>query len=252
MRCGGVELMRLDKYLADCGAGTRSEIKKIIKSGGVQVLGVDKPKSDLQINPETACVSLWGKKLVYREFIYLMMNKPQGYISATWDKKLPTVLDLVPEEYLHFEPFPVGRLDIDTEGLCLITNDGQLAHRLLSPASHIPKKYIAQINMPVTKEDIDAFKQGIKLDDGYICKPALLEIMDRETSVCVTITEGKFHQIKRMFEARGKSVTFLKRIGMNKLFLDENLEMGEVRELTSEEVRLLEARREDDNLWKKE
>ena len=244
--------MRLDKYLADCGAGTRSEIKKIIKSGGVQVLGVEKPKADLQIDPEKAGVMLWGKKLVYRKFIYLMMNKPQGYISATWDKKLPTVLDLVPEEYQHFEPFPVGRLDIDTEGLCLITNDGQLAHRFLSPVSHIPKIYTAQINMPVTKEDIEAFKKGITLDDGYLCKPALLETMDDETSVCVTITEGKFHQVKRMFEACGKKVLYLKRIAMNQLVLDENLELGEVRELTDEEILLLDRKKEEDDLWKQE
>ena len=244
--------MRLDKYLADCGAGTRSEIKKIIKSGGVQVLGVEKPKADLQIDPETAGVMLWGKKLVYRKFIYLMMNKPQGYISATWDKKLPTVLNLVPEEYQHFEPFPVGRLDIDTEGLCLITNDGQLAHRLLSPVSHIPKIYTAQINMPVTKEDIEAFKKGITLDDGYLCKPALLETTDDETSVYVTITEGKFHQVKRMFEACGKKVLYLKRIAMNQLVLDENLELGEVRELTDEEILLLDWKKEEDDLWKQE
>ena len=244
--------MRLDKYLADCGAGTRSEIKKIIKSGGVQVLGVEKPKADLQIDPETAGVILWGKKLVYRKFIYLMMNKPQGYISATWDKKLPTVLDLVPEEYQHFEPFPAGRLDIDTEGLCLITNDGQLAHRLLSPVSHIPKIYTVQINMPVTKEDIEAFKKGITLDDGYLCKPALLEMMDDATSVRVTITEGKFHQVKRMFEACGKKVLYLKRIAMNQLLLDENLELGEVRELTNEEILLLDTKKEEDDLWKQE
>ena len=244
--------MRLDKYLADCGAGTRSEIKKIIKSGVVQVLGVEKPKADLQIDPETAGVILWGKKLVYRKFIYLMMNKPQGYISATWDKKLPTVLDLVPEEYQHFEPFPVGRLDIDTEGLCLITNDGQLAHRLLSPVSHIPKIYTAQINMPATKEDIEAFKKGITLDDGYLCKPALLEMMDDATSVRVTITEGKFHQVKRMFEACGKKVLYLKRIAMNQLLLDENLDLGEVRELTNEEILLLDTKKEEDDLWKQE
>ena len=216
------------------------------------MLGVEKPKADLQIDPETAGVILWGKKLVYRKFIYLMMNKPQGYISATWDKKLPTVLDLVPEEYQHFEPFPVGRLDIDTEGLCSITNDGQLAHRLLSPVSHIPKIYTAQINMPATKEDIEAFKKGITLDDGYLCKPALLEMMDDATSVRVTITEGKFHQVKRMFEACGKKVLYLKRIAMNQLVLDENLELGEVRELTNEEILLLDTKKEEDDLWKQE
>ena len=243
---------RLDKVLANLGYGTRKEVKALVKSKVVEVDGVVAKSSDMKLDPEVSVITVDGEEVRYRKYIYLMMNKPQGYISATWDKKLPTVLDLVPEEYQHFEPFPVGRLDIDTEGLCLITNDGQLAHRLLSPVSHIPKIYTAQINMPVTKEDIEAFKKGITLDDGYLCKPALLEMMDDATSVRVTITEGKFHQVKRMFEACGKKVLYLKRIAMNQLLLDGNLDLGEVRELTNEEILLLDTKREEDDLWKQE
>ncbi len=234
--------MRLDKYLADCGTGTRSEIKKLIKSGCVQVTGIEKPKPETAVNPETAQVFVHGVKLKHQEFIYLMLNKPRGYISATWDARQPVVLDLVPEEYLHFEPFPVGRLDIDTEGLCLLTNDGQLAHRLLSPKSHIPKTYFAVIDGEVTDEDIKAFKKGVTLDDGYVTKSAELEILESGTvsQIQVTITEGKFHQVKRMFEAVGKRVTYLKRLSMNRLCLDESLEIGDIRELTEDELALLE------------
>ena len=234
--------MRLDKFLADCGIGTRSEIKKLIRSGTVAVGGVLVPKPETQIDAETAEVSLMGKRVAYRKHIYLLLNKPAGYISATWDKKLPTVLDLVPEEYLHFEPFPVGRLDVDTEGLCLLTNDGQLSHRLLSPKSHVPKIYEATIDGCVTQEDVDAFFMGVVLDDGYKSKPAKLEILFAgETSeIRLTITEGKFHQVKRMFEAVGKKVTYLKRIAMNRLWLDPTLAPGAVRELSLQELQLLE------------
>ncbi|MBR5152882.1 MAG: rRNA pseudouridine synthase [Clostridia bacterium] len=238
MRCA----MRLDKYLADCGAGSRSEIKKMIHKGFVTVDGVPCPKPETQLNPETAVVTLHGITLQYKKYIYLLLNKPQGYVSATWDKKLPTVLDLVPEEYLHFEPFPVGRLDIDTEGLCLLTNDGALAHRLLSPKSHIPKTYEATVEGVVTEKDTDAFRQGVTLDDGYLTKPAELEILKSDTisQIRLTIYEGKFHQVKRMFEAVGKKVIFLKRIAMHRLWLDESLESGELRELLPEELHLLE------------
>lgn len=234
--------MRLDKFLADCGQGARSEIKKLIRSGAVAVDGVLAPKPETQIDAETAEVSLMGKRVVYRKYIYLLLNKPAGYISATWDKKLPTVLDLVPEEYLHFEPFPVGRLDVDTEGLCLLTNDGQLSHRLLSPKSHVPKIYEATIDGCVTEEDADAFFMGVVLDDGYKTKPAKLEILSagQVSEIRLTITEGKFHQVKRMFEAVGKKVTYLKRVAMNRLWLDPALALGAVRELSLQELQLLE------------
>lgn len=233
--------MRLDKYLADCGAGSRSEIKKLIRSGAVRIAETPALKPETQIDPNTAEVFLNGNKLRYRRFIYLMLNKPSGYISATWDKKLPTVLDLVPEEYLHFKPFPAGRLDIDTEGLCLLTNDGQLAHAFLSPSRHVPKTYYARIDGVVTETDGGSFRRGVTLDDGYLTKPAELEIIrsGAESEVLLTITEGKFHQVKRMFEAVGKQVTYLKRVAINRLKLDGDLPTGGIRELTEEEVEMI-------------
>ena len=234
--------MRLDKYLADCGVGSRSEIKKQIRAGAVRVLGLAAPKPESQINPETAAVFWCGQKLSYRKFISLMLNKPAGYVSATWDAKLPTVLDLVPKEYRHFSPSPVGRLDRDTEGLCLLTNDGQLSHRLLSPSKHVPKTYYAEVRGCVTEEDAAAFSRGVTLDDGYHTKPGELVILSAGavSKVHITITEGKFHQVKRMFQAVGKEVVYLKRIRMNRLCLDPALQPGEIRVLTEEECRLLE------------
>ncbi len=234
--------MRLDKYLADCGIASRSESKKLIKKGLVQIAGMDNLRPETQIDPETASVTVRGIPVRYRKFIYLMLNKPQGYLSTTRDGRQPIVLDLVPEEFRHYDLFPAGRLDIDTEGLCLLTNDGQLAHRILSPAHHVPKTYYARINGGVTPEDVRHFSQGVVLDDGYLTKPACLEILSYgETSeITLTITEGKFHQVKRMFLAIGKEVTYLKRIRMNRLELDPELALGELRELTQEELRLLE------------
>lgn len=233
--------MRLDRFLAECGLGTRTEVKKIIRTGAVSVNGKCVSKGDVHVEPKTDEVEVFGKVIEYREFIYLMLNKPQGYISATRDGRTLTVMDLVPEEYLHFEPFPVGRLDIDTEGLLLLTNDGNLAHNLLSPRKHIPKTYIAEVLKPVIKEDIYSFSQGVILDDGYKTLPAELRILsDSEPYMAeITISEGKFHQVKRMFEAIDNKVLYLKRIKMNRLSLDESLELGEVRELTEDELPLL-------------
>ena len=233
--------MRLDKFLADCGIGTRTEVKKMIRSGAVSVNGKTATKADLHLNPETDTVTAFGQEVIYREFIYLMLNKPQGYLSATRDGRTPTVMALVPEEYLHFEPFPVGRLDIDTEGFLLMTNDGDLAHRLLSPKKHIPKTYVAQIEKSVTQKDIEAFREGVTLDDGYKTLPAELKsLSDSEPYMAeIVIHEGKFHQVKRMFEAVGNKVLYLKRTKMNKLEIDPLLELGEIRELTDEEMKLL-------------
>jgi len=174
--------------------------------------------------------------VIYKEFIYLMLNKPQGYISATNDKMHPTVIDLVPEEFMHYETFPVGRLDIDTEGLLLLTNDGSLSHNLLSPKKHVAKIYFAQVLNEVTSDDITAFENGIELED-FTTLPAKLRQSD--DGYLVTIYEGKFHQIKRMFEAIGNKVTYLKRIKMGGLSLDESLELGEIREITKEEMEKL-------------
>lgn len=233
--------MRLDKYLSDCGAGTRSEIKKLIRAGAVTVGGLGKVAPDTRLDEASAEVYVNGTRVKYRRFIYLMLNKPDGCISATWDKNRPTVVDFVPEEYAHFEVFPVGRLDIDTVGLCVLTNDGALAHRLLSPARHIPKTYYAEVDGKLTDTDIDAFAEGMVFED-FIAKPARLTIIraDEDKSCAeVVIYEGKFHQIKRMFARVGKTVTYLKRTGMNRLKLDENLSFGEVRELTDSELELL-------------
>lgn len=233
--------MRLDKFLADCGIGTRTEVKKLIRSGAVTVNGKTTNKADIHLNPESDKVTVCGNEILYREFIYLMLNKPRGYISATRDGKTPTVMELIPDEYRHFEPFPVGRLDIDTEGFLLITNDGDLAHRLLSPRKHIPKTYMAQIQHPVTPEDVKAFSDGVTLDDGYKTLPAKLRsLSDTEPYFAeIIIHEGKFHQVKRMFESVNNKVLYLKRTKMNNLSLDSNLELGEIREITDSEMKLL-------------
>lgn len=234
-------MIRLDKFLADCGVGTRSEIKKLIRSGGVRVSGADRPTPEMKIDETSTVVYVEGERVCYKKYIYLMLNKPKDYISATWDKNKKVVLDLVPQEYLHYEPFPVGRLDIDTVGLCVLTNDGGLAHRLLSPSHHIPKTYIATVDGALSGDDIKAFADGMDLGD-FTSKPAKLTILktSRSESVAeVVIAEGKFHQIKRMFEKVGKNVIHLKRTAMNKLMLDDDLLEGEVRELTENELELL-------------
>ncbi|MBY0124157.1 pseudouridine synthase [Bacillus sp. S/N-304-OC-R1] len=230
--------MRIDKMLANLGFGSRKDVKKLLKDGVVEVndLKVKDPKQ--HVDPEQDRVTVNGELVEYKEFIYLMLNKPQGVISATEDTEHETVLDLLEVGDLVFSPFPVGRLDKDTEGLLLLTNDGQLAHRLLSPKKHVPKTYFAVINSEVTDEDIAAFKKGVVLDDGYHTKPGELKILKSglTSDIELTITEGKFHQVKRMFEAVGKRVIYLKRMSMGPLKLDETLELGEYRELTEEEI----------------
>jgi 16S rRNA pseudouridine516 synthase len=236
-----VKRVRIDKLLANSGYGSRKEVKKLLKSGVVKV--DDKIIKDAKehVDPDKQIVTVYGEPVVYKEFIYLMMNKPAGVISATEDVTQETVIDLLEPEDVMYDPFPVGRLDKDTEGLLLLTNDGQLAHQLLSPKKHVPKTYFAVIDQEVTEEDVHAFKEGVTLDDGYVTKPAILTILKSgiRSDVEITITEGKFHQVKRMFQARGKRVVYLKRIQMGPLPLDETLQPGEYRELTDEEVELL-------------
>ncbi|MGV3465624.1 MAG: pseudouridine synthase [Heyndrickxia sp.] len=233
--------MRLDKLLANVGYGSRKDVKKILKDGAVKVNQEVTKDGKIQVNPTKDSITIHGETVIYREFIYLMMNKPQGVISATEDYHDKTVIDLLDIEDSVLNPFPVGRLDKDTEGLLLITNDGGLAHKLLSPKKHVPKTYFAVINGIVTDSDIDAFKKGVLLDDGYQTKPGDLKILKSgmRSDIELTITEGKFHQVKRMFEAVGKKVIYLKRISMGPLQLDDNLELGEYRELTEEEVEQL-------------
>lgn len=230
--------MRIDKLLANSGFGSRKEVKKLLKSGQVKADGgvVKDPKT--HVDPDSQEITVQDAIVEYREFVYLVMNKPAGLLSATEDLSQETVVDILEPEDAMLEPFPVGRLDKDTEGLLLITNDGQLAHQLLSPKKHVPKTYFAEIAGRVTEEDIEAFKKGVTLDDDYLTKPAVLNILESDSTskIELTITEGKFHQVKRMFEAVGKKVTYLKRLSMGPLTLDEDLEPGEYRELDEEEV----------------
>ena len=232
--------MRLDKFLVACAVGSRTEVKNFLKSGRVTVNGKKEKSAKLQINEETDEICFDGQKLTYEEFVYYMMNKPQGVISATEDPKHKTVLDLLDDLARSKEVFPVGRLDIDTHGLLLLTNDGQLAHALLSPKRHVDKTYLARVDGIMTDEDIETFAQGIPLKD-FTCQPAKLELvsLDREKNqslVRVTIAEGKFHQVKRMVAYCGKEVVDLQRLTMGTLILDENLKRGEWRRLTKEEL----------------
>lgn len=233
--------MRIDKMLANLGFGSRKEVKQLLKGGAVKVNDRLVKDAKQQVNPESDVVTLNGEVIEYKKFIYLMMNKPPGVISATEDLHDKTVIDLLGMEEQVYEPFPVGRLDKDTEGLLLLTNDGQLAHRLLSPKKHVPKMYYAVIDGVVTEEDVEAFRAGVTLDDGYLTKPGQLTIIKSgiRSEIELTITEGKFHQVKRMFQSVGKKVVYLKRMTMGPLLLDEQLELGEYRELTDEEIEQL-------------
>ena len=235
--------MRLDKYLVACAVGSRTEVKNFLKAGRVTVNGKKKKSAKLQINEETDDICFDGQKLEYEEFVYYMMNKPQGVISATEDPKHKTVLDLLDDYARAKEVFPVGRLDIDTHGLLLLTNDGKLAHALLSPKRHVDKTYLARINGVMTDADVETFAQGIPLKD-FTCQPAKLELVSIDTEkeqslIRVTIAEGKFHQIKRMVAYCGKEVVDLQRLTMGTLTLDENLKRGEWRRLTKEELEAL-------------
>lgn len=236
------DIIRLDKMLGEMGYGTRKEIKKLIKDGLVKVDGNIVRDPGNHINIKVQSVTVNGEKLDYRKYIYIMMNKPAGVISATESPYEKTVVGLLPEKYLNFKPSPVGRLDKDTLGLLLLTNDGELIHRLISPKKHVPKVYVARVRGTVTEEDIDSFKKGVILDDGYRTLPAGLKIIEQGdiSTVEVEIFEGKYHQVKRMFEAVGKKVVLLERISIGPLKLDTNLKAGEFRELTSHELELLQ------------
>ncbi len=234
------ELLRLDKYLADAGVGTRSQVKQMIRKGQIAINGEPVKKPDQKVDGEKDKIEVMGKEIRYQKYRYLLLHKPSGYVSATEDKKEQTVLSLLPEE-LRKDLFPVGRLDKDTEGLLLLTNDGALAHRLLSPKKHVNKTYYALVQGRVTDEDQAAFLQGVDIGDEKDTLPAQLEILEaaEESRILLTIQEGRFHQVKRMFEARGKKVVYLKRISMGPLALEEGLKPGDYRELTEEEQEAL-------------
>jgi len=233
--------MRLDKLLSNMGYGTRKEVKQLMKKGTVRVNAVPVKDAAMHVDTVKDEVTILGEKVVYKEFMYLMMNKPQGVLSATEDKRDQTVIDLLDADYNIFELFPVGRLDKDTEGFLLLTNDGKLAHNLLSPKKGVPKTYYAHIEGIVTEEDTKRFSEGVILDDGYETKPGQLRILKSAdiSEIELTITEGKYHQVKRMFEAVGKKVIYLKRLSMGPISLDESLALGTYRELTEEELQHL-------------
>ena len=234
------ELMRLDKYLADMGVGTRSEVKVLIKKRRVQVNNevVNDPNRKIIVGVDN--VSFDGRDVSYVHYEYYMLNKPAGVLSATEDKRSETVIDLITTSKRK-DLFPVGRLDRDTEGLLLITNDGDLAHSLLSPKKHVDKKYYAKVEGVVTQEDVEAFAKGLQVDEDFQAMPAKLTILSQGefSEITLIIQEGKFHQVKRMFEAVGKKVVYLKRLSMGSLQLDESLQPGEYREVTEEELALL-------------
>ncbi|MBY7143913.1 rRNA pseudouridine synthase [Virgibacillus sp. NKC19-3] len=230
--------MRLDKLLANSGYGSRKDVKSLLKQKRVTVNDSVVKDSSVHVDPEIDFIKVGDHAVHYQKYIYLMMNKPKGVISATEDMKDKTVIDLLTTDLQRFKAFPVGRLDKDTEGLLLITNDGELAHQLTSPKKDIEKVYYAQVQGNVTEGDTEAFTKGVVLDDGYKTKPAQLRILKRDaiSEVEVSITEGKYHQVKRMFEAVGKKVMYLRRISMGGLILDETLQLGTYRELTENEL----------------
>lgn len=234
------EKIRIDKWLSNMGMGSRNDVKYGIKQGLVQIDGKVVKTAKEKADVETSIVTVDGEEIPYIPYVYLMLNKPEGYISSTEDGAHPTVIELVPEAYWHYDLFPVGRLDIDTVGLLILTNDGKMAHQLLAPKKHVPKTYYAQIDAVVTQKDVATFAKGVTIDDGYTCMPAELVILENPQEIELTIHEGKFHQVKRMFEAVGKTVTFLERIKMGALDLDRSIERGQMRELTEAEMVLLQ------------
>ncbi len=241
-------MMRLDKYLCETGFGTRSQVKDLLKKGQVMVNGEVVKKPELKINETTDQILCQGEKASYQKNIYLMLHKPAGVVSATEDNREKTVLDLVRPEDRKNSLFPVGRLDKDTEGLLLLTDDGELAHRLLSPKKHVDKTYYAKIDGQVTEEHVKQFREGLDIGDEKKTLPAVLTILlsGPVSEIEVTIHEGRFHQIKRMFEAVGCKVTYLKRLSMGSLVLDETLPPEEYRPLTEAELEGLTKQRGTD------
>lgn len=225
---------RIDKIIATQTNYSRKEVKKLILQKRVMVNGEIISKSDIKVDENNDKIEIDGNKINVKKYIYLILNKPKGYISATEDPKMPTILDLVPEQYLHRNLFPAGRLDKDTTGLMLITDDGEFAHNILAPKKHIKKVYKVEIDIPINEIMINEFENGVTLNDG-ICKTAGLEKLDTYIGK-VTLTEGRYHQIKRMFGCFGAKVVNLERIAMGNFQLPNDLKQGECRELTEKEI----------------
>lgn len=233
-------MIRIDKMLADMNIGTRSEVKKYIKTGRVQINGVVEKNPNKKIDEIKDKVYFDNTLVIYLDYEYYMLNKPAGVITATKDSNQKTVLDLITTK-TRSDLFPVGRLDKDTEGLLIITNDGDMAHKLLSPKKHVDKKYFARVKGEVDAKDVEDFKKGLDIKDDKITLSSKLEIISSGdiSEVYITIREGRYHQIKRMFEAVGKKVVYLKRISMGEVILDNNLKLGEYRKLTETEIESL-------------
>ena len=232
--------MRIDKFLSNMGIATRTESSKAARQGGILVNGAVVKKADVHIDPEKDVVTYLGRKIEYRKYTYILMNKPDGVVSATEDGRDKTVIDLLPEELQKLNLFPCGRLDKHTLGLVMLTDDGDLAHRLLSPKHHVKKKYYFESKFPLTDDEISYLEKGATLEDGYVTKPSEIELFENKKSGHITLVEGKYHQIKRMLESVNNKITYLERITFGPLVLDENLERGEWRFLTENEIKGLE------------
>lgn len=230
--------MRLDKLLAHTGYGTRKDVRELLKRNRVQVDGKRVKKGNMHIDTEKQTVTVDDEVVYYEQYIYLMLHKPQNYVSATVDDRDKTVIDLVPDKYKHYHLAPVGRLDKDTEGLVLLTNDGMFNHIVTSPKNSIDKTYYATIEGTVLDKHVEQFHEGVTLDDGYETKPAALKIISsgKQSEITLSISEGKFHQVKRMFRAIGMEVTYLKRLRIGDIILDDHLEIGDIRKLNENEM----------------
>lgn len=230
-------MMRLDKFLAHANFGTRREVKKIIRSGWVSVNDQIIKNDDFKIDENNDIICVDNEQVIYQQFYYIMLNKPNGYVSATIDDRYPTVLDLVYEDFA-LDLFPVGRLDLDTEGLLLLTNDGSLSHELLSPKKHVDKEYYVELEKEFSDLDIKTLEAGVAINDQEVCKEAKVKRID-DNKMMLIIQEGKYHQVKRMMHAIQNEVTYLKRVRMGTLMLDETLPLGEYRALYEEEIKML-------------
>lgn len=233
--------MRIDKLLSELGICTRREAAKVAKAGGILVDGTPERDASRHIDPDKSRLTFMGREVTYQKYTYVMLNKPEGYVSATDDKSLPYVTELLPDELRRRELFPVGRLDRDTVGLMILTNNGQLAHSLLSPKHHVKKEYRFTSAEPLDKGAETDFERGITLADGYECKPAELYLDETRRAGRIVLTEGKYHQIKRMIASRSNRVTSLERISFGGIMLDPALSRGEWRYLTKEEIEALES-----------
>lgn len=222
------------------GIASRTESSKAARQGGILVNGVAVKKADVHIDPKKDIITYCGRKIEYRKYTYILMNKPDGVVSATEDGRDKTVIDLLPEELQRLSLFPCGRLDKHTLGLVMLTDDGDLAHRLLSPKHHVKKKYRFESKFPLTDEEIEYLEKGATLEDGYVTKPSRIELFEDKRSGYITLTEGKYHQIKRMLESVNNKITYLERITFGPLALDEKLARGEWRFLTQNEIDELE------------